>query len=416
MTAWRVLLPSFTFAMWGCSHRSGPADAAPPAVDAAPSAIVDSAAPPPSNTTCSLERGFRGTIGPKAEVLARLERAGTAVTGHYLYTRIGSDLPLTGTLDAAGVLTLAEGDAQNPTGRFDGQCSPDGHLRGTWQKPQNNESLAFDLAPIELRDEMIVATRRKIRRFPPRPRTTPHTDGGFEFDAKDPCTDEVRWPEIFGARSPQDERAINKALTNDAWVFTEPGGDAQLRKCVIGERAEGHRTFEILLNRNGLFAVREVDSTRFEGTHPWDPGPESWLAFDTRSGATIAKRDLLPTAKPAAAALTRLLDRCTADYLHDAVGDISAAADMKERVTLDNLALLVLPTDKGLHFAANGYPPALRVLEGEGPTIAWSALLTAGALPPGSDGAARAWAGVAPAKPGDDPCVKPAEVKSVRAR
>jgi len=129
----------------------------------------------------------------------------------------------------------------------------------------------------------------------------------------------------------------------------------------------------------GLFAVRQLEIARYEGgTHPWDPGVETWLAFDTRTGATIAKKDLLPTTKPAAAALGKLLDRCLVAYVRDAAsGEAAALADMRERVSLGNLALLVLPTDGGLHFAATGYAPPARVLEGEGPTITWAALLGA---------------------------------------
>jgi hypothetical protein len=357
---------------------------------------------------CSLERGFRGTIGPKLEVLARLERDGAAVRGRYLYTKVGADLPLSGTLSPAGALVLVEGDAANPSGRFAGTCDADGHLRGTWGKPGDAQTLAFDLQPIEPRDDMIVATRRKARRFAPKPNPAAPPPGGFSFEPKAACTEDLAWPEIFGARAAQDELTINRALTNDRWVLPEGSGGAQLRTCLVGERATASRTFEVLLNRSGLFAVRERESARYEGgTHPWDPGVETWLAFDTRTGAAITKKDLLPTAKPAVAALGKLLDRCLVAYVRDAVGgEAPALADMRERVSLGNLALLVLPTERGLHFAATGYAPPARVLEGEGPTLTWAALLAAGALP--AEGpVARVWAGIQPAAATDDPCVKP---------
>lgn len=412
MTLPRSLLPSLALALLlaGCPQRAPTADASPPPVaslDAAPRAVP--AEPAGAGRACSLDRGFRGTIGPKLEVLARLERDGSAVRGHYLYTRVGTDLPLSGSLSESGALTLAEGDAANPSGRFAGACDPDGHLRGTWSKPGDAQTLAFDLQPIDARDEVIVATRRKGRRFPPKakPGAGPPPTGGFAFEPKEACTEDLAWPEIFGARSPQDELAINRALTNDHWVLPESSGGAQLRACVIGERATASRKLEVLLNRNGVFAVRQLEIARYEGgTHPWDPGVETWLAFDTRTGAAITKKDLLPSGKPAAATLGKLLDRCLVAYVHDAVGGEAAAlADMRERVSLGNLALLVLPTDRGLHFAATGYAPPARVLEGEGPTITWAALVAAGVLP--ADGpVARVWAGVKPAAATDDPCVK----------
>ena len=391
----------------GCTKGAPTSEAGAPAPSATPSVSAPPAESANAVPTCALERGFRGTIGPKLDVLARLERDGTTVRGHYLYTRVGAALPLAGTLSASGALSFVEGDAANPSGRFAGACEADGHLRGTWSKPGDAQSLAFDLEPIQPRDEMVVATRRKSRRFPARPSSEPRPAGGFAFEPKEACVEEVTWPEIFGARTPQDEISINRALTNDGWVLAERSGGAQLRACLVGERVTASRGFEVLLNRSGIFAVRERETARYEGgTHPWDPGVETWLAFDTRTGAAIGKKDLLPAAKPAAAALTRLLDRCLVAYVRDvAGGEPAALADMRERVSLGNLALLVLPTDRGLHFAATGYAPPARVLEGEGPTLTWASLVAAGALP--TEGAAtRIWAGIQPAAPTDDPCVK----------
>ncbi|MDB4942634.1 MAG: hypothetical protein JWP97_2168 [Labilithrix sp.] len=374
---------------------------------AAPPASGSAVAPAPSAAAagCSLEHGFRGTIGPKLEVLARLERTAAGVEGHYLYAHVGAELPLRGTIGSDGAVALAEGDAASPSGRFAGRCEADGHLRGTWTKTQDGAALPFDLAPVTPRDEVVVVTRKKARRFPPHPSKAPRAQqGGFAFEPKQACTEEVSWPEIFGAPTAEIEASINRALTSDAWVFPDAQGGAQLRACVVGERSTGTRSFEVLMNRAGIFAVREHETSTFEGgTHPWDPGAESWLAFDTRTGTPLTKRALLPSTKAGEEALSKLLDRCVTVFMNNGGGG-GDATEMRERMSLGNLALLVLPADKGLHFGATGYAPFARVLEGEGPTIAWSALLAAGALPAGSP-AARAWAGVTPAKPTDDPCV-----------
>ena len=101
-------------------------------------------------------------------------------------------------------------------------------------------------------------------------------------------------------------------------------------------------------------------------------------------------------------ALRPLIERCLAPF---ADGDATVLELLRERVSLDNPDLLVLPTPAGLKLAATGYPPPLRVLEGEGPVLTWAALAGAGAVGSRSP-LARLWEGRSAAAAAD-PCANP---------
>jgi hypothetical protein len=255
---------------------------------------------------------------------------------------------------------------------------------------------------------LTIERKTKGRRFPPKKNARAQPAAGFAFEPNDECKEELSWPEVKGAASAAIDKAINQALANDGWFFTHKEDLHQLETCLVGERSQASRGYEVLFNDKGILAVRETSMARYEGgTHSWDPGPERWLAFDTTSGARLTWKDLLATSKTATRKTEALLDRCARSYVRDVNGnDPSALADVLEKVTFANGDLLVLPTASGLHFAALGYAPPARVLEGEGPTIRWSALVAAGVLR--TDGpAARLAEGVAPATPTDDPCADP---------
>ncbi|WP_437980883.1 hypothetical protein [Sorangium sp. So ce117] len=411
---YRAFLP-LVFALPACGPAAAPspvAGAAPAVAKAAASAAPSpsaravgvapapaaSAAPAPQSA-CALERGFHGTIGPKLEVFARLERDGGTVWGRYFYAHVGVDIPLAGSVTDAGELALVEGDPARPTGEFAGTCRADGHLIGTWTSPRG-ASLPFDLASVGARDVLLVATKKRARRFPPRPNPDGPSDGiGIPFEPGEACSEELAWPEIFGAATATSEAALNRALESGTWVFG-PGDEASLRACKAGERMAASRTFEISLNEKGLLAVRSHDAMRYEGgTHPWDPGPERWQVLDAHTGAPVTQ--LLDRSAASKKALRPLLERCLASF---ADGDATVLELLRERVSLDNPDLLLLPTPGGLKLAATGYPPPLRVLEGDGPILTWAALAAAGAVGSRSP-LARLWEGRSAAAAAD-PCAK----------
>ncbi|MGK3998261.1 hypothetical protein [Sorangium sp. So ce1024] len=377
--------------------RAAPAPSAPAPSAPAPSASAPSPAP---QGACALERGFHGTIGPRLEVFARLVRDGGSLRGRYFYAHVGVDIPLTGSVTDAGEIALTEGDPARPTGRFAGACRTDGRIVGTWTSPKGT-SLPFDLAPVGARDALLVATKKRARRFPPRPNPEPPAFLMGFFEPGEACSEELAWPEVFGAATPGAEAALNRALESSAWVF-EQGHDAYLRACKVGERVAASRAFEVALNERGFLGIRSHDAMRHEGgTHPWDPGQERWHVLDTRTGAPVtAPLDRSPASRKA---LQPILERCLAPFTY---GDPTLIETLRERVSLDNPDLLVMPTPRGLKLAATGYAPPLRVFEGDGPTITWAALAGAGALSPRSP-LARLWEGRAAAGPGADPCAKP---------
>jgi hypothetical protein len=269
-------------------------------------------------------------------------------------------------------------------------------------------------APIEAprTDALKIETKTKARSFPPAKNSdAPQGGMGFSFEPSDECKEQLAWPEVKGAASAEIDASINRALVNDAWVFAHKEDFAQLRKCLVGERAQASRGFEVMHNANGVLAVRTRELTRYEGgTHPWDPGPEKWFVFDTKTGAKIAWKELLDDSKGSLQKVGTLLDRCVEAYVREVNGgDASALEDMREKVNVENAELLVAPTPRGLHFAAVGYAPPARVLEGEGPTITWSALIRARVLRQ-TGPAARLVEGVAPPGPVEEspnPCADP---------
>lgn len=258
---------------------------------------------------------------------------------------------------------------------------------------------------------LIVETKTKTRSYPPTNGKIVPPGGGNSFEPGAKCEEVISWPEVHGAASPTVAARINRALENDRWIFGEEGIEEEiegLRKCVVGQRMRASRGFEVMFNSKGIFAVREAQTAQYEGgIHSWDPGPERWLAFDTQTGEAFTWKALLVESKQAYEKVGKLLDRCVRGYVRDVNGgDPDALRDMLEKVSFDNPALLALPTRAGLHFAALGYAPPARVLEGNGPTITWSALVLSRALRT-SGLAPRLVAGIAPAAPSDDPCAAP---------
>ncbi len=250
---------------------------------------------------------------------------------------------------------------------------------------------------------LVVTTKRNERHFPPSKNAHPST-GGFAFDPKDECAETLAWPEVSGGATPEIDAAMNRALKNDQWILGKDSV-AQLRACVTGERVKASRGFEIMLNAKGVLAIRETAMEQYEGSiHPFDPGPETWFVFDTSTGKRLTRADLLASSDAGIEAFNKLLDRCLRAYANDVNGGDPVALEvLREKVSLANPDLLVLPTETGLFVAASGYPPPARVLEGQGPTITWGALVQAGAVGSGS-AVGRLTAGVLAPK---EVCAKP---------
>ena len=378
------------------------ASSAQPAASTAPRPSASAA---PAAPTCDFSHGMHGKVG-EAEVFARLAQAGASVTGSYEYARVGKELTLAGSVEG-GRVHLIERSGPVATGRLDGTCDADGHLRGGWSKVDAREGGAptpFDLAPVLPQPTLLVLTRTQARAFPPRPRPKGSPEAVGFFEKNERCTETLAWPEVFGAATPEAEQKLNKALVRDRWILASHEEEEQLKACVTGDRIAASQSFQVTFNDKSVVSVSFSVIGRAEGgTHPWDPGAASEETYDTMTGARVTKADLLATTPKAKHALDALLGRCLAEGFPPDV-----AGDMKEKLSSDNpdLAVRILP--RGLLFAGQGYAPPLRNLEGQGPTIAWSALASAGVLK--SDASvARIWSDAKPAKAGDNPCVPDAK-------
>ncbi|MFO0640174.1 MAG: hypothetical protein U0183_13230 [Polyangiaceae bacterium] len=259
-------------------------------------------------------------------------------------------------------------------------------------------------AVAELRP-LTVETRKKERSARPAAGRPVPPGGGTAFDTAAACEETITWPAVHGSASPETDERINRALRNEAWILD---GEA-FATCAVGHRVRASRGFEVVWNTKGIFAVRETESSQYEGSiHPWEPGKERWLAFDTRTGATLGAAEILDLeADGKRAKVAHLLERCVKQHVRDVNGDDPAArTDMLSRVNLDNPALLALPTPRGLRFGATGYAPPARVLEGQGPVLTWAALAREGVLRPDGLGVDVLALTRGASTPGDEPCAR----------
>jgi hypothetical protein len=248
---------------------------------------------------------------------------------------------------------------------------------------------------------LTIETKKKSRQATAKRGTTVAPGAGATFEPNAPCEESISWPVVRGSATPEIDARINRALENDKWILA----DQNLSACETGQRARASRGFEVVLNDRGVLALRQVETSRYEGSvSPWNAGPERWLAFDVLTGAPLSWKDLVVESPATKASVAKLLDRCIRAYVKDVNGgDANALADMQEKVALDKASLVALPTPHGLRFAGLGYAPLARVLEGQGPTVTWAALLREGAVR--MDGpAARLTEGVKAAGPNDTEC------------
>ena len=121
---------------------------------------------------------------------------------------------------------------------------------------------------------------------------------------------------------------------------------------------------------------------------------------DGRAGSDVTKDDLLSQDVEATRRLTRLLDRCVRETFDATASDLDQF--ILPRFVDEDATPTIYPTRKGIRFTTTGYPPAMRVWDGDGVTIRYAALLAAGALRADSP-VARLWQGTAPSAA--NPCV-----------
>ncbi len=347
--------------------------------------------------------GYEGTVGG-AKVFARLDSHDGAIDGRYFYAKEGADIALSGKPLPAHGIQLEERTGDQVTGRFDGTCDSSGHIEGRWTKPDGTGARPFKLESIARKTPVLVATKKRARSFPPQAGSPAATPPGVQnpFAPEARCTESTSWPEVFGAGDA--ESKINSELRKDRWII-EGKSEKDFQSCTVGQRLTADRGFSIELNENSVLVVSFKGSEKAEGgTHPYDPlGPEI-LSFDTSTGSHITTDDLIAsdeaTKRATHVKLIEILDRCVRKGLDASPADLDQF--VLPRFVDEDATPIVYPTKEGMRFVTVGYPPAMRVWEGDGVTLRYAALLAARVLPLNSP-VARLWQGIEPSSA--NPCM-----------
>jgi hypothetical protein len=358
-----------------CSKPSSPSTsgATPPT----PPSLAPSASPPDARTTtatptttCDWKWGFKGTVAGQPAFLRLVQRDG-AISGRYFYEKIGQDIALHGTIAGSSDVELTEGDPNKSTGRFKGSCEPGGAFTGTWSNDKGAQPFRFE--PVPARDTPIVASKkmhvaRKVKHV-------------GSFGMKECTYDETAF-ELFGARTPEAETAINGRDANDVSphvLSKDTYGD--VTACESGVTAEFGRT--VTKTWNDLVDVQQVGTFNYDGAaHPGNAVDYSHVTFDLRTGKAIGQKDVL------AKIPTSLVESCKQWYA-------KAHASEWDGIDIDADGSTFVLVPDGIQIFGTSYGHAAAVLTGRGPVLTWGALLRENALRADSP-VKRAWEGKGP--------------------
>lgn len=229
---------------------------------------------------------FRGYLSGTS-IQMTLTREGGKLSGTYLYTRIGKDLKLAGTIDAAGNFKLKETDAAGKTtGEFSGKWIEEENangasLEGEWRKPNSRNTLNFALS-----EQMIEFTN------------------GAKFVSKNfsennkpkRFTIAVEYPELSGVS------AATAAKFNQLSKSLAMASTADFREEMLAQTAEDLKYLPAGVNNylevsysvewatNDVVSIQYLTSVFSGGVHP--NYFTSTLNFDLKSGKEIKLADL----------------------------------------------------------------------------------------------------------------------------
>jgi hypothetical protein len=365
-----------------CDER--PPDPPAPATPAAPSAPARAdeqpAAPNDPPTPCPVTDGYRGVVFGQP-VFARLGVDGARVRGRYFYAKAGIDLSLEGTITTKNTIRLVEGDRGKSTGTFVGSCdAATGTLTGSWTGTKNQGD--FRLEPVGPLDVPLVVTKR----FAAKKRFLGPTTSGMMW-----CSYEETWPELFGLRDPDVERAMNgQGLDPKLGPIFEKTAATAVDECDGAFEESIGRTLTVQPHD---FALVETSGwADFDGSaHPEDAIDYSRATVDLRTGKPVLAKDVFT--RDATPAVLACVDGL-------AVNDLLASTwDQYLSGTQFDLA------PDGVHFFGAGFPHAFSAYTGQGPTIPYGILLRDGFLRADSP-VRRAWQGVPAAARGKPLCAK----------
>lgn len=255
---------------------------------------------------------FKGTIDYKYKIQMTLRREGDDLSGSYFYLNKRTEIPLKGSVDKQGNLTLKETDAAGTqTGTFKGKWNekPEGvELEGTWTKPGGKDELSFYLTEqhVEFTADWKITTKQ-IKEENKQKR--------FAIDAE--------YPQIEGA----DTEGVKKFNQEVSALITK--GVNEWRKSA-GQQQEGEEdpmpdaegdSYDI--GYNVEFANDDIISVLFDNSiyehgaaHP--SNASDTFNYDLKSGKRIKLSDVF---KPGAQYVRALSDYSIADLKKQARKD-----------------------------------------------------------------------------------------------
>jgi hypothetical protein len=310
-------------------------------------------------------------------VFARLALEGTRLYGHYFYDKVGTDLPLEGTL-AAGAIDVVEGPAKSSSGHFVGTCDAKGSLHGTWTGSRSSGE--FVLHPIPQSGTQRVGIKRlRVER-------AAKQVGPFGMKK---CTYEQTTFELFGLSDPALERAATgQGVEARSEPILLPDEKAEAETCDTG--------LEVSVSREPGKVFRDFVTVSTSGYAMLDGAahPANGMGFDVgtidlRTGKRVRGSDVWAK-DPSTRVAQFFVAKCLPKDAQSFGDEFWPSHFDREHFDLE---------PEGVHIFGFGYPHALGNLLGAGPRIPYDVLLHEGYLRADSP-VRRAWEGLTPAAPG----------------
>jgi len=105
---------------------------------------------------------FEGQINNKYPIIAKIESNSGKISGNYLYTKVGQELELKGTVSSDNEIEINEFDEKgNQTGVFKGKLVNENKLEGIWHKPNGKSEMSFYLIESNSNYEGSKKTKKK---------------------------------------------------------------------------------------------------------------------------------------------------------------------------------------------------------------------------------------------------------------
>jgi Protein of unknown function (DUF3298)/Deacetylase PdaC len=250
-----------------------------------------------SATAQSAERVFKGRVAG-ARVTMKLRRSGNQLSGAYSYDRIGKDIVLKGSIDAAGNVKLQEfGDGGvQATAVFTGKLEEPGNmltawLDGEWAKTGGGRQETFWVKEVNA-DPGISVTAQ-----------------GLRDEKLKTLSIDVVWPEFSGIANPNVAK-FNARVKGDVLKRVAEFRAEYVKSHGKGERWGYTEDFDTGLATSQLISVLMTAGPYSGGAHP-GYGAESYN-YDLAAGKFLTLADLF---RPGSSYLQVISKHCAGDLL-----------------------------------------------------------------------------------------------------